>query len=120
MLMVEDHPFMRAVLAEYLRAGYPRARLLEAGDGATAIAMCAARPRVVLMDVSLPDASGIDVAARIKAMLPRTQVIIVSQHSGRAYRQRARAAKVFAYVTKDRAYRELMPAVARALRGRPA
>ena len=73
------------------------------------------RPRLVLMDVALPDANGIELTAKIRRMLPETEVVIVSQHAVAAYVERARAAGAFAYITKDKIYRELLPTVSRAL-----
>ena len=116
MLIVEDQDVMRRMVVEYVQSAYPDAAIMEAGDGARALELCGSdRPQLVLMDVGLPDANGIDLTARIKAMLPETALIIVSQHTGCAYVERAQAAGAFAYVTKDKVYRELLPAVARAL-----
>jgi len=67
------------------------------------------------MDVALPDANGIDVTSQIKQLLPQTIVIMVSQHAAEVYVERARAAGAFAYIRKDRVYRELLPAISRAL-----
>jgi len=116
MLIVEDQDFMRQMLREYLQSAYPDAAIIEAADGARALELCRSRsPQLVLMDVGLPDANGIDLTAQVKEMLPDTAVIIVSQHAGRAYVERARAAGAFAYITKDKVYRELLPTVGRAL-----
>jgi DNA-binding NarL/FixJ family response regulator len=48
-------------------------------------------------------------------MLPETVIVVVSQHSGAAYVERANAAGAYAYITKDKVYRELLPTVGRAL-----
>lgn len=116
MLIVDDHEPMRAALRELLHSAYPEARILEAADGDRALEACVNhRPRLVLMDVTLPDANGIELTARIKAMLPECCVIVVSQHAGCIYAERAQQAGACAYITKDTVYRELLPAVARAL-----
>ena len=116
MLIVEDQDLMRRMLREYLQSAYPDAAIMEAADGARALELCGSHsPQLVLMDVRLPDANGIDLTAQVKEMLPETAVIIVSQHAGRAYVERARAAGAFAYITKDKVYRELLPTVSRAL-----
>ena len=115
-LVVEDQDFMRRALRDYLQFAYPHAAIIEAADGARALELCRSRsPQLVLMDVGLPDANGIDLTAQVKEMLPDTAVIIVSQHAGRAYVERARAAGAFAYISKDKVYRELLPTVGRAL-----
>ena len=120
MLIVEDQDQMRRMLREYLQYAYADAVILEAADGARGLELCRSRrPRLVLMDVSLPDANGIDLAAQITRMLPETAVIVVSQHTAQAYVERARAAGAFAYIRKDQAYRELLPAINLALAGPP-
>jgi DNA-binding NarL/FixJ family response regulator len=115
-LIVEDQDFMRESLRDYLQSAYPEACIMEAADAGQALEQCRNRsPRLVLMDIQLPDANGIDVAAQIKKMLPETVIIVVSQHAGAAYFERASAAGAFAYITKDKVYRELLPTVGRAL-----
>ena len=115
-LIVEDQDFMRRSLRDYLQSADPEAAIIEAADGARALELCRSRsPQLVLMDVGLPDANGIDLTAQVKEMLQETAVIIVSQYAGRVYVEQARAAGAFAYITKDKVYRELLPTVGRAL-----
>lgn len=117
MLIVEDQDYMRRMLREFLQAAFPGKNILEAGDGRSALTLCSERrPRIVLMDIGLPDANGIELTAKIKTILPETAVIIVSSHAGSAYTERARAAGAFAYVTKEAVHEELLPAVIGALR----
>jgi DNA-binding NarL/FixJ family response regulator len=116
MLIVEDQAQLRKLLREFVQSGYPDAAILEAGDGAQALELCRGQaPQLVLMDVTLPDANGIDLTARIKALLPQTVVVMISQHSAEVYVERSRAAGAFAYIRKDRVYRELLPTIKRAL-----
>lgn len=112
MLIVEDQEVMRHALREFLQAAYPDATIREAGNAAQALELCRRhRPRVVLMDVQLPDGNGIDLTAQVKALLPDTAVIVVSQNAGGPYVERAIGAGANAYITKDRIYRELLPAI---------
>jgi DNA-binding NarL/FixJ family response regulator len=116
MLIVEDQEQMRSALREFLQSAYPDATIREAADGASGLELCRRHhPRLVLMDVGLPDANGIELVARIKALLPDCAVIVVSQHAVRAYAERARAAGAFAYVAKDAIYGKLLQVVAGAL-----
>ncbi len=115
-LIVEDQEVMRQLLRDFVLSAYPEFTILEAGNAQRAIALCRShKPGLVLMDVSLPDANGIHFTAEVKALLPKTTVIIVSQHSAQPYFDQARAAGAFAYVTKDKVYRELLLAIASAL-----
>lgn len=116
MLIVEDQDYMRRMLREFLQAAYPDKNILEAADGRSALALCRERrPTIVLMDIGLPDANGIELTAQIKSMLPDTAVIIVSSNAGSAYTERARDAGAFAYITKETVYGKLLPAVHAAL-----
>lgn len=120
MLIVEDQEPMRSALREFLQAAYPQAAISEAADGAGALELCRSRkPRLVLLDLGLPDANGIDLIPRIRALQPDSVIIVVSQHTERAYAERARAAGAFAYVSKGAIYRELLPAIAEGLGGAP-
>ena len=115
MLIVEDQDLMRRMLYEFLQSAYPGVIIMEAADGASALKQCHARPRIVLMDVALPDANGIDLTAQIKQMLPESEIIIVSQHDSSYHREQAGVAGAFAYIAKDKVYRELLPTIDRAL-----
>lgn len=107
---------MRSALRDFLKSAYPASIILEAASGACALELCRRHtPRLVLVDVGLPDTSGIDLIARIKTLLPGCAVIVVSQHTARAYAERSRAAGAFAYVRKDAIFNELLEAVAGAL-----
>lgn len=116
MLIVEDQEAMRRSLREFLQSAFPEKKILEAADGATALRLCREHPpSVVLMDIGLPDANGIELTAHIKAMLPDTRVIVVSAFTGKAYADHARAAGAFAYIEKSTVYEALLPALQAAL-----
>ena len=116
MLIVDDHPLLRQFMREFLQHAFPSCSFREAADGAAALDACNARlPQLVLMDICLPDADGIELTARLGTLYPGIQVIVVSQKSGDAYVQRALAAGVLAYVCKDHIVTELVPAVAAAI-----
>ena len=120
-LIVEDQGLMRAVLRYFVQTAFPNCAIREAPDGATALKECAGQPpRIVLMDISLPDANGIELTARIRAMIPRVAVIVVSYHSGQTCFEQAVAAGACAYVVKDRLLPDLIPAVTDALGIAPA
>ena len=120
-LIVEDHAPMRTMLGAFLQAAFPALGILEARDGARAIEACAThRPQLVLMDICLPDANGIELVGRLKRSMPEARFIVASYLSGAVYGDAARAAGASAYVAKDRLPAELIPAVANALSMAPA
>ena len=120
-LLVEDRGVMRALLRDFLQSSIPGLVIIEAANGARALKIARERrPQVVLMDINLPDANGIELTAQIKAMLPDARIIIVTGLNGSAYVERALAAGAFAYVTKDKIYAELLPLMMSALNAAPA
>jgi DNA-binding NarL/FixJ family response regulator len=120
-LIVEDHAAMRAGMSVLLQTAFPGCRILEADNSARALAICfEQQPRLILMDVCLPDANGIEFTGRILKLFRDTGVIIVSNLSAEIYFDQARAAGALGYIVKDRLYEELVPAIAGALGVAPA
>jgi DNA-binding NarL/FixJ family response regulator len=117
-LIIEDQAPMRQALRKHLESAYPAAAILEAADGASALELCRRHaPRVVLTDLGLPDVNGLELIPQIKALPAVGPVIVVSMHADAAYVNAAHAAGAAAYVTKDNAFRELLPLVSRVLGG---
>lgn len=120
-LIVEDHAAMRAGLSVLLQTAFPGCRILEADNSARALAICfEQQPRLVLMDVCLPDANGIEFTGRLLKLFRDTGVIIVSNLNAQVYFEQARAAGALGYIVKDKLSDELIPAVARVLGIAPA
>ena len=116
MLIVEDLAYMRRTLRTFLQSAFPEKTIHEAANGNSALAVCREhKPKVVLMDIELPDANGIDLTAQIRSMLPETAVIVVTMHTSSEYAQRASAAGAFAYVSKGSVDKHLIPAIKAAL-----
>ena len=115
-LIVEDHTAMRAGLSVLLQTAFPGCRILEADNSARALAICfQEQPWLILMDVCLPDANGIEFTGRVLKLFRDIAVIVVSNLGAPIYSEQARAAGALAYIVKDRLYEELVPAVARVL-----
>jgi DNA-binding NarL/FixJ family response regulator len=111
-LIVEDHIAVRDSLREWLQTEFPQCDVVGAANGEEAVAIAEARsPRVVVMDIGLPQMSGIEATRRIKAVVPTAQVVILTIHEGAAYRTDAAAAGASAYVLKSGMQRALVPTV---------
>jgi len=111
-LIVEDHDAVRRSLREWLSVEFPRFRFIEAASGEAAVALAQAEmPCIVVMDVGLPQMSGIEATRHIKANLPATQVVILTILEDEAYRVDAADAGVCAYVPKRTMQNELVPAL---------
>ncbi|MGH8640069.1 MAG: response regulator [Burkholderiales bacterium] len=121
LLIVEDHAAMRAGLSVLLQTAFPGCRILEADNSARALAICFEhQPRLVLMDVCLPDANSIEFTGRLLKLFRDIGVIIVSNLNAQVYFEQARAAGALGYIVKDRLSDDLIPAVAGVLGIAPA
>jgi len=119
-LIVDDQAAMRAGMRIFLQTSFPGCRILEADTGAAALAACLEhQPQLVLMDVCLPDANGIELTWRIKVLFRNIKVIVVSYLSGHSYVEQAHAAGALGFIAKDNLATELIPAVAGALGLKP-
>jgi DNA-binding NarL/FixJ family response regulator len=120
-LMIDDQSVMRALIRDFLQSSLTNLTIAEAPDGARGLKLVIERhPRVVLMDINLPAANGIELAAQIRTLRPATRIIMVTNLEGSAYVERALAAGAFGYVRKDKIYSELLQLVVRALGATPA
>ena len=115
-LIVEDNDSVRRSLREWLEGAFPKYQFIEAASGEEAITITKARaPRVVIMDISLTGMSGIEATKQIKAATPTTQVVILTIHEEKAFRDDAMAAGAGAFVPKRMTQKELVPALASVL-----
>src|SRR5688572_10167960 len=91
----------------------------EAANGREAIELClAARPRVAVMDIAMPELNGLDATAQIVQKETGTDVVILSMHSDETYITRALTAGVKGYLLKDSAEADLVNAIRAAAQGR--
>ena len=113
-LLVDDHPIVRAGVAQLIRERWPDAVLGEAGTLAEALQQLRESTwSALVLDLSLPDAQGLEGLQRLRGAAPDLPVLVLSQHAEAAYAARALQAGARAYLTKDRAGTELMMALER-------
>ncbi len=112
-LVVEDHPDLRRVVSDWLRAkGYT---VVEAPDGVAAVSLARMhRPGLVLMDLQLPQLSGVDAVRQLKAdpELADVPVVAVTGFVLPEERQKALDAGCDRYLTKPFDLEELLQLVA--------
>jgi two-component system invasion response regulator UvrY len=121
-LLMESHGRLRSELVRRLKSRWPGARVLEADDGETGVALHARhRPAVVVTDVVLPAIGGLDVIAEMKRVQPDVKVIIFSLHSDSQFREWAQQRGALAYVGKQQPLEDILGAIEAALlpAGRP-
>ncbi|MGH8775950.1 MAG: response regulator [Jiangellaceae bacterium] len=117
-LLVDDHPVVRAGLAGMLGAEDDLEVVGEAGDGEEAVAIALAlRPDVVLMDLRMPRLDGAGATARILGELPDTRVLVLTTYDTDADIIRAVEAGATGYLLKDAPRADLAAAVRAAARG---
>lgn len=116
-LVVDDHPIWRDGVSRDLEAaGY--AVCGTAGEGARAIGIAkATRPDVVLLDLNLPDMSGVDVARALTAEQPPPRILVLSASGERQDVLDAMTAGATGYLLKSASMSELLDAVGRVAGG---
>ena len=110
--IVDDHAVVRDGLSALL-AAHPDIRIAgAAGSAADAVHLASElSPEIILMDISLPDLSGIEAAHEILAIQPHARVIILSILGTSEHIYRALQAGVRGYLLKESAGREVVEAV---------
>jgi DNA-binding NarL/FixJ family response regulator len=119
-LLAEDHALVRAGFNALLQSLPDVQVVAEAGDGHEALQHIAThRPDVVLLDITMPRMSGIEVAARATKQFPHVRVIMLSMHANEEYVWEALHAGASGYLLKDASLTELKLALAAVTRGEP-
>lgn len=116
-LIADDHAIVREGLRALVSAQPGLAVIGEAGSGTEAWRRTRElEPDVVVLDVSMPDMSGVEAAERISADCPRVKVLALTMHEERGYVTRMLRAGVAGYALKRSASSELVHAI-RAVHG---
>ena len=118
-MLVDDHAIVRSGFRRLLEE-YPRIDVVaEAGSGDEAYrAFVEHRPDVLVLDISMPDTSGLALMQRLFARAPDARVIIFSMHDDAGMAERAMDAGARGYVTKSNAPEVLVKAVYEVAAGR--
>lgn len=118
-LIVDDHPVFRAGLTALVNLEADLAIAGEAHDAVQAMsAIESLRPDLVLMDMSLPGKSGLELLKDVRAMHPGLPVLIISMHDESIYAERVLKAGGRGYIMKQAGPDKVIEAVRRVLEGR--
>jgi two-component system response regulator NreC len=110
-LIAEDHRIVRDGLRMLLQNEPDFVVVAEAENGREALARVKeTRPDVAILDISMPELSGLDAIKLIKAASPQTQVLILTMHESDEYFFRALQAGASGYVLKKAATQDLIAA----------
>jgi DNA-binding NarL/FixJ family response regulator len=118
-LLADDHSIVRRGLRGLLETAGLTV-VAEAADGLEAVRLCEEQhPEILILDISMPKLTGIEVAARAQKMDRPPGVIILSVHGDETYIMRALAAGARAYLLKSATDEDLIPAVRAVAAGKP-
>jgi two-component system invasion response regulator UvrY len=118
-LVVDDHQIVREGL-KHIMSGHDDILVAgEASEGGEALQKVASEEYdLVMLDISLPDMSGLDVLVSIKKQKPILPVLILSIYPEEKYALRALRAGASGYLTKESARNELVQAIHEAVSGK--
>jgi two-component system, NarL family, invasion response regulator UvrY len=116
-LIVDDHPIVRAALRRLL-AGEPGMEVLEAASGREALSAYGANhPALVILDLNLPGLGGLEVTRRLKTADPAARVLVLSMHDDETHVARALQAGAAGYISKNAPPDEILVAIRRVANG---
>ena len=117
-LIADDHPVVRAGLKELLSGAFGKLTFTEAKTAQETIEMASKEEwSLVILDVSMPGRSGIDILSDLKRAQPKLPVLVLSMHPEEQFARRALKAGASAYMTKETVPEELVKAVRKVLAG---
>lgn len=110
--LVDDHPVVLAGIKALLQAAPEITLVGEATTGSAALGMiCETAPDVAVIDISLPELSGIELAKRLGVDCPLVKLLALTVHEDRAYVKPLLQAGVRGYLLKRSAAEDLLRAV---------
>jgi DNA-binding NarL/FixJ family response regulator len=111
-LLADDHTIVREGLRKILEAHPGWEVIAEAADGRQAVRQALElKPDVVIMDLAMPQLSGIDAIQQIVRRLPSARLLVLSMHADEVYVTRAIKAGAHGYLLKDSAGTDVLRAV---------
>ena len=117
-LIVDDHAPFRGVLREFVSEKQDFQIVGEAGNLCDSIRCCGSlSPHLVLTDLTMPDAHGIEAVSELRRHYPDVKIIVISFHRENEFKNRCRDAGAAGYVVKDAIFDELLDGMRTVLSG---
>lgn len=117
-IIVDDHPVVRAGIRQVLQATEDLSVIAEGASGAEALRLVTAQaPDVLVLDVNLPDMSGVEVTRRLRAAGVRSAILVLTVHDDAQTIFGLLEGGANGYVLKDEALETLVSAVRAVARG---
>jgi two-component system, NarL family, response regulator NreC len=118
-VLADDHAVVRAALKALLEGQADFAVIGEAADIASArVSVLDLSPRVLILDVNLPDGLAVDAVAGLREEAPETEIVLLTMERDMTLARRAIDSGARGYLFKDAAHLELIDAVRHAAEGR--
>src|SRR5579862_4298896 len=118
-LIADDHPMVRAGIRQFLEEDQSIGKIGEAASGNETLDRLRSYPwTIVLLDINMPDRSGIDILRHICASYGETKVLVVSGLPERQYAFRALKSGARGFIAKQCAANDLLKAIHEVLEGR--
>ena len=118
LVIVDDHPLYRSALRQMLHRQPDLEVVGEAADGREALELCRLlRPRLVLMDIRMPEMDGIAATRAIKQELPQIIVLMITSFEDPNYLLEALKAGAAGYILKYTTQEEIIDAIRKVLSG---
>jgi DNA-binding NarL/FixJ family response regulator len=115
-VVIEDHVMVRGFVTRSSRETFPGASVHEASDGAHGLALCRQlKPDLVLLDLDLPDADGLDLAIQIREAASSTRILVLSSHADPYVVYRLQSAGITSFVDKNEQSPEMLGTAMRAV-----
>ncbi len=116
--VIDDHPAIREALKDTLTGRVGMAWCGDAGSAEEAFGQLEyARPHVLVVDISLGDAHGLDLVQNIRAQHPDVQVVVFSVYDENLYAERAIRAGALSYLMKSEPTERVVEAIRSVHRG---
>ncbi len=117
-MLVDDHPMMRAGLAQFINKQPDMETCCEFGNASDAFeGLRKFKPDLVLTDITLPDKSGIELIKDLLAADPKLPILVVSMHDETVYAERVLRGGARGYIMKESGGENLLLAIRQVLSG---
>jgi len=117
-LIADDHAMLRSGLRHFLERDSAITAIAESATAAETLAQLrTAAFDLLILDINMPDRSGIDILRQVRASHPDTRVLVLSGFSEKQYAVNVLRAGAAGYLAKDQAPEEIMRAVHTVLAG---
>lgn len=115
--LADDHAILREGLRHIISASPEYEIVGESGDGRDSLEQIERlKPDIVILDISMPTMTGIEISRYLKKYVPHLKIIILSQHNNEEYVKQLLKYGIDGYVLKENASDELLKAITEVLK----